>query len=274
MTLRAEPTKGQFQVADTFGDKNYSSSDFSGHTVDGIQLVDGKHSKLYLVASDGDGDCLCSRGLSSVFLDGGEPLLLSATYAAPAGRRDRGRCAGAELRDHHQCARLLTGCPTARSAATSSDGTARRGMPGDDGSRLRPRPTPPTPLPVIDIVAPVLDIETGTADLKRRARVERQGKKITVTLDATILFGKDSARLNANGPRPARRGRERSAAGRSRLRQDHRVYRRPGQRSPWTDPQPRARHRRRGRLAEATAEQLCLHGQGQGRAGPGGAQHL
>ena len=83
MTLRAEPTKGKFQVADTFGDKNYSSSDFSGHTVDGIQLVDGKHSKLYLVASDGDGTCLCSRGLSAVFLDSGEPLLLSATYAAP-----------------------------------------------------------------------------------------------------------------------------------------------------------------------------------------------
>ena len=51
--------------------------------MDGIQLVDGKHSKLYLVASDGDGTCLCSRGLSAVFLDSGEPLLLSATYAAP-----------------------------------------------------------------------------------------------------------------------------------------------------------------------------------------------
>ena len=56
---------------------------------------------------------------------------------------------------------------------------------------------PADPVPVIDIVAPVLDIETGTADLKRRARVERQGKRITVTLDATILFAKDSARLNA-----------------------------------------------------------------------------
>lgn len=56
---------------------------------------------------------------------------------------------------------------------------------------------PNDPLPVIDVVAPVLDIETGTADLKREARVERQGKKIRVTLDATVLFGKDSAKINA-----------------------------------------------------------------------------
>ena len=82
LTLRAD-SEDKYQVADIFADNNYQSSDFSGHTVDGIQLVDGKNSKLYLVASDGKGNCLCSRGLASVFIADNEPVLLSATYAAP-----------------------------------------------------------------------------------------------------------------------------------------------------------------------------------------------
>jgi outer membrane protein OmpA-like peptidoglycan-associated protein len=80
---------------------------------------------------------------------------------------------------------------------------------------------------VIDIVAPVLDIETGTADLGRRARVERQGKKITVTLDATVLFAKDSARLNAKA-RARLNESEQSETSWARFSEDHRVYRRSG----------------------------------------------
>jgi outer membrane protein OmpA-like peptidoglycan-associated protein len=51
--------------------------------------------------------------------------------------------------------------------------------------------------PVLDIVAPVLDITFATADLKREARVEKKPKQVKVTLDSTVLFAKDSPRINA-----------------------------------------------------------------------------
>ena len=35
------------------------------------------------MASDGKGRCLCSRNLNSMFLDYGNPMLLSASFAAP-----------------------------------------------------------------------------------------------------------------------------------------------------------------------------------------------
>lgn len=54
-----------------------------------------------------------------------------------------------------------------------------------------------TPGPVLPIVAPVLDIQFGESDLKREARVEQLPKQTRITLDSTILFGKDSARINA-----------------------------------------------------------------------------
>jgi hypothetical protein len=46
-------------------------------------LVDAKNSKLYLVASDGEGNCLCSRNLSRVFLDKNLSVLMYAIFAAP-----------------------------------------------------------------------------------------------------------------------------------------------------------------------------------------------
>src|SRR5690349_15405319 len=49
--------------------------------------------------------------------------------------------------------------------------------------------------PAFGIVAPVLDIATSTSDLGRAARVEQLPSKVTVTLDATVLFGKDSAKI-------------------------------------------------------------------------------
>jgi hypothetical protein len=73
---------GRVQVADAFSDGNYDAIDKSGFAADGLQLVDGKNSKLYLVASDGQGQCLCSRDLSGVFADD-EPVVISATFANP-----------------------------------------------------------------------------------------------------------------------------------------------------------------------------------------------
>lgn len=70
-------------VADLLSDENVSAIDEDGSAADGLQLVDGKNAKLYLVASDGQGQCLCSRGLEGVFLSNNLPILISATFAAP-----------------------------------------------------------------------------------------------------------------------------------------------------------------------------------------------
>lgn len=74
---------GSLQVADMLSDGDFKSSDASAHTADGLSLVDVKNSKLYLVASDGEGTCLCSRDLSGVFLSRNLPAIFSATFAAP-----------------------------------------------------------------------------------------------------------------------------------------------------------------------------------------------
>jgi hypothetical protein len=74
---------GKLQVADMLSDGDYESSDFSGHAADGLSLVDTKNSKLYLVASDGKGTCLCSRQLAGVFLSENLPVVFSATFGAP-----------------------------------------------------------------------------------------------------------------------------------------------------------------------------------------------
>ena len=52
---------------------------------DGLRLVDGKNAKLYLVASDGNGTCVCTGDLNGVFLEDDVPQLFSATFAAPPG---------------------------------------------------------------------------------------------------------------------------------------------------------------------------------------------
>jgi outer membrane protein OmpA-like peptidoglycan-associated protein len=51
--------------------------------------------------------------------------------------------------------------------------------------------------PVLPIVAPVVDIRFGVADLKNEVRVETLPKTTTITLDSTVLFGKNSAKINA-----------------------------------------------------------------------------
>ncbi len=49
--------------------------------------------------------------------------------------------------------------------------------------------------PTSGIVAPVLDIQFAETDLKREARVEKRPTSVKVTLDSTVLFAKDSARI-------------------------------------------------------------------------------
>jgi hypothetical protein len=71
------------QVSDMLTDGDFASSDATGHAADGLSLVDGKNSKLYLVASDGEGKCLCSRDLSRVFLNKNLPVIMYAIFAAP-----------------------------------------------------------------------------------------------------------------------------------------------------------------------------------------------
>lgn len=55
---------------------------------------------------------------------------------------------------------------------------------------------PPT-APVLSIVAPVIDISFSEEDLNHAARVETQPTKTTITLDSTVLFGKDNAKINS-----------------------------------------------------------------------------
>lgn len=65
-------------------------------------------------------------------------------------------------------------------------------------------PAPAAPAPVVDLLAPVLaldapvlDIEFGESDLEGEARVEQRPDRTTITLDATVLFARDSARLSS-----------------------------------------------------------------------------
>lgn len=51
--------------------------------------------------------------------------------------------------------------------------------------------------PVVDLVAPVTEIQFGDSDLRGQVRVEQQPKRTTITLDSTVLFGKDSAKINS-----------------------------------------------------------------------------
>lgn len=71
---------GNWQVANAFGDGNADN----GHdTVDGVYLVDDQNRKRHLVARDSEDQCVCSTGLGSTFVDPGQTLVLTATFAAP-----------------------------------------------------------------------------------------------------------------------------------------------------------------------------------------------
>lgn len=67
-------------------------------------------------------------------------------------------------------------------------------------------PVVPIDAPVVAIVAPVLDIEFSQSDLLRMTRVEQSPARTRITLDSTVLFAKDSAKINTKA-----RGRIRDA---------------------------------------------------------------
>jgi hypothetical protein len=83
LTLSAPATGTEGQVTQLLSDSNPKAGDSESDAADGIQVVDGKNSKLYLVASDGNGTCLCSRNLGRTFLTDDLPVLVTATFAAP-----------------------------------------------------------------------------------------------------------------------------------------------------------------------------------------------
>jgi hypothetical protein len=60
-----------------------SDSQENGTSVDGIYLIERTHAQKYLVARDPDDRCICDTGLSDARFNGGAPLNLSATFAAP-----------------------------------------------------------------------------------------------------------------------------------------------------------------------------------------------
>jgi outer membrane protein OmpA-like peptidoglycan-associated protein len=62
-----------------------------------------------------------------------------------------------------------------------------------------PGPTAPVVsivAPVVTLVAPVIDIVFSDADLKRTARVDKGPKRTRITLDSTVLFARDSPKIN------------------------------------------------------------------------------
>ena len=75
-------------------------------------------------------------------------------------------------------------------------------------------PVVPVVAPVIAIKAPVLDIAFGETDLKRRARVDKTPRRTVVSFDATVLFAKDSPKINSQARgRLAEVGRDLKAEG-------------------------------------------------------------
>ena len=57
-------------------------------------------------------------------------------------------------------------------------------------------PIVPVVAPVAAIVAPVVDIVFADSDLKKAARVEKGPRRTKITLDSTVLFARDSPKIN------------------------------------------------------------------------------
>lgn len=64
------------RLNEAFGDP--TSHDYEA---DGISLIDAEHKKLYLVASHGNGTCVCSA--TGAIVLGEKPTVISAAFAAP-----------------------------------------------------------------------------------------------------------------------------------------------------------------------------------------------
>jgi hypothetical protein len=71
-----------WQVGDFFGDGATSGAD-ALDAVDGVYVVDPVHTTRHLPGRNADGQCLCSGGLSAVYVPSGNGAVLTATFAAP-----------------------------------------------------------------------------------------------------------------------------------------------------------------------------------------------
>jgi outer membrane protein OmpA-like peptidoglycan-associated protein len=112
------------------------------------------------------------------------------------------------FRSSKACAALTAGALVALGSVAAQPGIA---VAADPVAPVAPVQT--IVAPVIDMVAPVTDLQFGESDIRREVRVEQQPKRTTITLDSTILFGKDSAKLTARA-----RGRLAEVAGRLKKR--------------------------------------------------------
>ena len=81
-TLTVDPAADDVFVLDLFGDGDPTTGDSQSATsVDSIHLANARR-KLYLAASNGKGNCLCTRGLQGD-LEPGHTYTFYATSAAP-----------------------------------------------------------------------------------------------------------------------------------------------------------------------------------------------
>ncbi|CAA9496585.1 MAG: hypothetical protein AVDCRST_MAG30-1676 [uncultured Solirubrobacteraceae bacterium] len=71
-----------FQITDTFSDPA-APDQTSYDAFDGVALIDPQNRKKYLVARDADGECVCTRELSSAFARPDAPISVQATLTAP-----------------------------------------------------------------------------------------------------------------------------------------------------------------------------------------------
>ncbi len=80
---RTDDGDGNWQIGRALTDGDTDSGDDAIDAVDGVKLLDPTSKQVYLAASDGAGNCLCTRGLFGVFIRAGETTTFNATYAAP-----------------------------------------------------------------------------------------------------------------------------------------------------------------------------------------------
>lgn len=76
---RTDDGTDRWQVGQAFGGPQSDST----LNVSGAELIDTVNAKLHTVALDSERRCVCSGGTANTFLEAGDSVLFSATYAAP-----------------------------------------------------------------------------------------------------------------------------------------------------------------------------------------------
>lgn len=78
-----ENSDASFQISSAFADLSQQSDTVASDAFDGVALIDPENRKKYLVARDEDGNCVCTRELSSAFARPDAPISVQATLTAP-----------------------------------------------------------------------------------------------------------------------------------------------------------------------------------------------